>query len=250
MQIIGLKGVAEIKPNDDLCAVILAALEVNQVQLDAGDLVVLAQKIVSKSENRYVTLADVKPSQKAIALADEVQKEATLVQLVLDESVEVVRKRPGVVVVEHKQGYVHANAGIDRSNLPASEKERVLLLPKDANASAEKLRWALSKQVDCDLGVIINDSAGRAWREGTVGFAIGTAGFNPLVNLVGQQDRNGREMETTQVAVADELAAAASFIMGQADEGMPIVIVKGANVTLGEFDARVMIRDKQFDLFR
>jgi coenzyme F420-0:L-glutamate ligase/coenzyme F420-1:gamma-L-glutamate ligase len=250
MELIALTNFPEVLPGDDLSTLLIEAIEKQGLVLNQGDIVAMAQKIVSKAENRYVTLDEVVPTDEAIQLAKDIDKEPGITQLILDESVDIVRKRPGVVIVEHNQGYVHANAGIDRSNLPSSEKERVLLLPVDANQSAEALNKKLASHFGCDLGVIINDSAGRAWREGTEGFAIGIAGFNPLINLIGKKDRNGRVMEITQVAVGDELAAAASFMMGQADEGTPVVVIKGANVELGTFDAKCLIRDKQFDMFR
>ncbi|MCY4044054.1 MAG: coenzyme F420-0:L-glutamate ligase [Cellvibrionales bacterium] len=250
MECIAVKNFPEVLPGDDLAALLIQSLEHQGLVLGEGDIVAMAQKIVSKAENRYAVLDEVKPSDEALALAKEIDKDPSITQLILDESVEIVRKRPGVVIVEHNQGYVHANAGIDRSNLPASNKERVLLLPVDANKSASELNDRLSWHFGCQLGVIINDSAGRAWRNGTQGFAIGIAGFNPLIDLIGKPDRSGRVMETTQVAVGDELAAAASFIMGQADEGTPVVVIKGAKVELGVFDAKCLIREKRFDLFR
>lgn len=250
MELIALQHIPEVLPGDDLVVVLLEAIDKQQLTLSSGDIVVLAQKIISKAEDRYVTLSEVVPSDQAKVLAREVDKEPEIIQLILDESVDIVRKRKGVVIVEHNQGYVHANAGIDRSNLPDPEKERVLLLPEDANRSALKLKVRLDKALGLDLGIIINDSAGRAWREGTLGFAIGTAGFNPLIDMVGHKDRDGRVLEATTVAVGDELAAAASYLMGQADEGLPVVVIKGANAEMGHFDAKPLIRDKQFDLFR
>ncbi len=250
MELIALQHIPEVLPGDDLGIVLLEAIDKQQLTLNSGDILVLAQKIISKAEDRYVTLSEVVPSDEAKVLAREVDKAPEIIQLILDESVDIVRKRKGVVIVEHNQGYVHANAGIDRSNLPDPEKERVLLLPEDANRSALKLKVRLDKALGLDLGIIINDSAGRAWREGTMGFAIGTAGFNPLIDMVGHKDRDGRVLEATTVAVGDELAAAASYLMGQADEGLPAVVIKGANPEMGHFDAKPLIRDKQFDLFR
>ncbi len=250
MQLIALPGIPEVMPGDDVSQIIIAALDAGSIQLEQGDIIVLAQKIVSKAEGRYVFLHDVIPSAEAIKLAPQCDKDPRLVQLILDESEEVLRIRPGVIIVQHKLGYVHANAGIDKSNLPVSEQERVLLLPVNSDASADIIRCKLSEKYGVDVGVIINDSAGRAWRTGTAGFAIGTAGFEPLIDMIGAKDMHGRQMEVTQVAVADELAAAASYIMGQADEGQPVVLIKGARPNLGSFPSNILVREKEGDLFR
>lgn len=250
MELIGLSGIAEVTEKDNLAKIILCALKANDISLNDGDVVVLAQKIVSKAEGRYVTLADVTPSEEAYKLAEQADKDPRQAQLILDESAEIVRVRKGVVIVEHKQGYVHANAGIDKSNLKASTQEQVLLLPVDSDASARQLKTELDGALGINIGVLINDSAGRAWRVGTTGMTLGVAGFNPLIDLVGKADRAGRIMEVTQVAVADELAAAASFIMGQADEGVPVVVIKGAQLELGEFDSKPLLREKSMDMFR
>jgi coenzyme F420-0:L-glutamate ligase/coenzyme F420-1:gamma-L-glutamate ligase len=240
-----------VEPGDDLAALILTALNRAELQLQPGDVLVLAQKIVSKAEGRYGYLNKVEPSAQALALAPQIDKDPRLVQLILDESVEVVRQRPGVVVVEHRLGYVHANAGIDKSNIQSDEDNpRVLLLPKDADMSAAKLRQQLAAATTVEPAIIINDSAGRAWRNGTAGMAIGTAGFEPLVDMIGSADLFGRPMEVTTVAVADELAAAASFLMGQAAEGAPVVLIRGAKLNPSNEGSKALIRAKEQDLFR
>lgn len=250
MQLTAPDTLGEVLAGDDVAQLIINALEAAEIQLQSGDVVVIAQKIISKAEGRYRYLDQVKPGQQARMLAPECDKDPRLVQLILDESEEVLRVRKGVIVVQHKLGYVHANAGIDRSNLPPDRRERVLLLPKNPDASSEAIRQRLDRHFAVQSAVIINDSAGRAWRNGTCGFAIGTAGFEPLVDLVGQKDRHGRVMEVTQVAVADELAAAASVLMGQADESRPVVVIRGARVKQGSYLSTSLIRDKQSDLFR
>lgn len=250
MQLWPLKGIAEVMPGDDVAALIIAALEENQLQLEAGDIIAIAQKIVSKAEGRYRYLDEVEPEKRAKYLAGQCDKDPRLMQLIIDESSDVLRIRKGVIIVQHRLGYVHANAGIDKSNLPVSERERVLLLPEDPDASSQTIRQKLQEQYQVPVGVLINDSAGRAWRNGTIGFAIGTAGFEPLNNLIGQLDRNGRQLEVSEVAVADELAAAASYMMGQADESCPVVLIRGANAKLGEYSSDSLIRDKKIDLFR
>ncbi len=250
MQLWPLAGIAEVMPGDDVAALIIAALEQNQLTLEAGDIIAIAQKIVSKAEDRYRYLDEVEATEQARYLAGQCDKDPRLIQLIIDESTEVLRVRKGVIIVQHRQGYVHANAGIDKSNLPASERVRVLLLPEDADASSLAIRQSLQEKYQVPLAVLINDSAGRAWRNGTIGFAIGTAGFEPLKNLIGQLDRNGRRLEVSEVAVADELAAAASYLMGQADESCPVVLIRGANAKLGEYASGSLVRDKQYDLFR
>ena len=240
-----------VEPGDDLAGLIIAALQRAELALSDGDVLVLAQKIVSKAEGRYGYLNDVEPSAEAIQLARQVDKDPRLVQLILAESVAVIRQRPGVVIVEHRRGYVHANAGIDKSNISSEPgNPRVLLLPLDADASAASLRAELKRRTGCAVNIIINDSAGRAWRNGTVGMALGTAGFAPLENLIGEQDLFEREMEVTEVAVADELAAAASFMMGQAAQGAPVVHIRGAQLQSAAGGAAALIRDKSKDLFR
>ena len=228
MQLFAVPGIGEVLPGSDLSLLIIDALADNNTPLESGDVLCLAQKIVSKAEGRYATLDEVKPSKEAEALALECDKDPRLVELILSESEEVLRVRPGVVVVQHNLGYVHANAGIDRSNLVESDREQVLLLPLDSDASAETLRQNLQQHFKSELGVLINDSAGRAWRVGTTGMAIGVAGFEAVENLIGKPDRRGRIMEVSQVAVADELAAASSFMMGQGAEGLPVVVIRGA----------------------
>ncbi|MDB4470944.1 coenzyme F420-0:L-glutamate ligase [Deltaproteobacteria bacterium] len=240
-----------VEPGDDLAALILASLEHSSLSLLDGDVLVLAQKVVSKAENRYASLNDVEAGEEALVLAAKVDKDPRLVELILSESVEVVRHRPGVVIVEHNKGYVHANAGIDKSNIESDESNpRVLLLPVDSDASACRLQQQLKQLTGKSVYIIINDSAGRAWRNGTVGMAIGTAGFEPIEDLVGSEDLFGRPMEVTEVAVADELAAAASFMMGQAAESAPVVLVRGAKLQAANTGSAALIRSKENDLFR
>ena len=251
LSLIPLRDFPLIEPGDDLAALVTASLEHNgQVMLE-GDVLVLAQKIVSKAEGRYVRLADVEPGEQAEDLAARADKDPRLVELVLREAREVLRVRPGVIIVEHRNGYVLANAGIDRSNIVNSAQDpRVLLLPEDADASAAKLSQTLAQYWGFAPQVIINDSLGRAWRNGTVGVAIGVAGLNPLFNQVGEQDLFGNVLEVTEAAVADELAAAASLVMGQAAEACPVVLVRGARLAPSAIGSRALLRDKALDMFR
>jgi len=247
MELIALPDFPLVEPGDDLVALIRNALVTAGLELVSGDTLVVAQKIVSKAENRYVNLNEVVVGEKAATLATETGKDLRLVQLILDESVAVLRHRPGVLIVEHRNGYVHANAGIDQSNIEQHvDSPRALLLPKDPDASAARLRTGLGGNIN----VIINDTAGRAWRNGVMGFALGTAGFEPVVDLIGHQDMFGNILQITQVAVADELAAAASFVMGQADEATPVVLIRGARLSPSAKNSSSLIRQREHDLFR
>ena len=211
-------------------------------------MVVLAQKIVSKSEGRLVRLSDVTPSPRAVELAKTADKDPRLAELILRESNEVVRAIRGVIVVEHKLGFVMANAGIDASNV--DDPEQVLLLPADPDGSARKLRQRFKEIAGVDVGVVINDSWGRAWRMGTVGAAIGAAGLPGLLDMRGQPDMNGRILRVTEIAYADEIAAAASLVMGQAAEGRPVVIVRGLGAPARDGNAAELVRPRKLDLFR
>ena len=245
-----LPNLPEITPGADLPALLLASAACALLTFQAGDVLVLAQKIVSKAEGRYAQLKSVTPSPRAQELSVACQKDARLVELILGESREVLRVKPGVIVVEHRLGFVMANAGIDQSNVPGSE-DTVLLLPEDPDVSARALREALRVATGVAMGVLIIDSFGRAWRHGVTGTAIGVAGLPALVDMRGKQtDRQGRVLRVTQVAAADELAAAASLLMGQADEGTPAVLARGLPYALREGSVSELIRPKHEDLFR
>lgn len=248
MQLYPLTTLPMIEIDDDLTAHIARALAEAGLALAAGDLLVIAQKIVSKSEGQQVALSEVVPSERALVLAAETEKDPRLVELILRESVDVIRSRPGVLIVEHRLGFVHANAGIDQSNIDGAD--HALLLPKDPDASARRLRDNLKALTGVAPFILINDSCGRAWRNGITGMAIGCAGFVPLVSRVGEQDLFGRELVVTEVAVADELAAAASHLMGQGAEAVPVVLVRGAKLESSELGSRTLIRERHRDLFR
>lgn len=240
-----------MEPGDDLAQLIVSSLEANSLVLQDTDVLVIAQKVVSKAEDRYFRLADVTVSKEAETLAQTAQKDPRQVQLILDESREVLRIRPGVIIVEHRLGYVHANAGIDKSNIASDvDDPRVLLLPEDPDASAKILREQIHNLLTVAPNIVINDSLGRAWRNGTLGIAIGTAGFNPLFNQVGAKDLFGNILEVTEPAVADELAAAASLVMGQAAEGCPVVLARGLALEASHEGSASLIRDRAMDLFR
>lgn len=249
LSITALSGVPEIQPGDDLAAILLDTLDASGETPADGDVVVVAQKIVSKAENRYRALDDVTPSPRALELAQAVNKDPRLVEVILSESSEVVRYRTDVLVVAHRLGYVLANAGIDSSNLDQGE-DTVLLLPEDPDRWCRAFRASIRARFGVDAGVIVNDSLGRAWRNGTVGTALGAAGVPTLLDLRGEKDLFGREMRVTEVGIADEIAAAASLMMGQAGQGRPLCLVRGLPYARADGDGRDLIRPKETDLFR
>ena len=249
--ITGLSGIKLVEPGDDLGAITVTAFAENGIVPEDGDVLVLAQKIVSKAEGRYVDVATVQPSERAIALAAELDKDPRFVEVVLSESKRVVRHRPGLLIVEHRLGLVMANAGIDHSNVPTDDGvDRVLLLPEDPDGSARALREHLVRVFGTGIAVIVSDSFGRAWRKGTVGIALGAAGLPALVDLRGHPDLFGRALLVTETGFADEIAAAASLLMGQADEAMPMVLVRGLAWSAPEVPAAALIRPAEHDLFR
>lgn len=244
-----MPGIPEVAPGADAAALLLEAMTRAEQALQAGDILVLAQKIISKAEGRLVPLAGVTPSARAQAVAREAGKDPRMVELILRESRAVLRVRPDIIIVEHRLGFIMANAGIDQSNVPGAG-DAALLLPEDPDASACRLRDALREKSGVDAGVLIIDSFGRAWRNGVAGTAIGVAGLPALVDLRGRPDREGRPLRVTQVAAADELAAAASLLMGQADEGCPAVLARGFPYALREARAAELLRPRAEDLFR
>jgi coenzyme F420-0:L-glutamate ligase/coenzyme F420-1:gamma-L-glutamate ligase len=251
LEVIALTGLPLIKVGDDLVELIASSLKQNGVELRAHDVLVVAQKIVSKAEGRMVDLATIKPSAKAIALASDVDKDPRLVEVILSESVRVVRARRNVLIVEHRLGFIMANAGVDQSNVgPADGAQRVLLLPEHPDRSAEALRRGLTALTGIHLAVVINDSFGRAWRQGTAGVAIGAAGLPALIDLRGRPDLFGRKLEVSVIGFADEIAAAASLVMGQADEAAPVVLIRGLRWSAPESTAASLIRPSDEDLFR
>lgn len=246
-----LDGIAEIAAGDDLAEVLAGALAGCAAAPTGGDILVVAQKIVSKAEGRTVNLATVRPGPRALELAQVTGKDPRLVELILAESTDVLRAKPGVLIVRHRLGHVMANAGIDRSNVasPAGE-EHVLLLPVDADASAAALRASLQARLGVELGIIVSDSFGRPWRNGTTNVALGVAGLPALVDRRGEKDLFGRTLEVTQVAVADAVAAGAGLVMGEGAEGTPAVLVHGLRWTAPPSDSRTLLRPLAEDLFR
>jgi coenzyme F420-0:L-glutamate ligase / coenzyme F420-1:gamma-L-glutamate ligase len=251
LEVVALTGLPLIKAGDDLAGLIASSLEQNGVEPRAKDVLVVAQKIVSKAEGRMVDLATVEPSAKARTLAAEVDKDPRLVEVILSESVRVVRARRNVLIVEHRLGFVMANAGVDQSNVgPTDGAQRVLLLPENPDRSAAALRRGLTALTGIDLAVVINDSFGRAWRQGTAGVAIGAAGLPALIDLRGRPDLFGRKLEVSVIGFADEIAAAASLLMGQADEAAAVALIRGLRWSAPESTAVSLIRPSNEDLFR
>jgi len=246
IRIIPLEGIPEVREGDDLPGLILKAAEAG-ASIKSGDVVVVTQKIVSKAEGRIVSLDSVTPSAEAEQLADETEKDARLVELILRESSRIVRQSGPILITETKHGFVCANAGIDASNV--GPEGLVSLLPEDPDRSAAAIRAAIRERTGVDVAVIITDTFGRAWREGHTNVAIGVAGMRPFADYVGQTDPHGYELRVSTLAVADELAAAAELVNGKLD-GVPVAIVRGYAYPRGEGSARELVREAERDLFR
>jgi coenzyme F420-0:L-glutamate ligase/coenzyme F420-1:gamma-L-glutamate ligase len=255
MTLYAVPGLPLVAPGDDVAQLIVSRLTATGRSFQDGDILVIAQKIVSKAENRLVRLADVTPNECAQEVAETTRKDPRRVQVVLDDSNEIVRARPGLLIVEQKSGWICAHGGMDRSNVPAPsndpEDEVVALLPADSDASAEGIRARIAELTGKSVAVIINDSHGRPWRVGTVGVCIGCAGLPPLWNQRGLHDLFGYELVASEECIADELAAAASLLMGQSNEGRPVILIRGYTPpSLPAAPAKTIQRDKSMDVFR
>jgi len=251
LELFAVPGLPMVRAGDDIVALIADGLARAGRDLCDGDVVVVAQKIVSKAEGRQIDLASVTPSREAVALAAEVGKDPRLVSVILSESARVVRQRPNLMIMQHQLGFVMANAGVDHSNVAApGQTESVLLLPADPDGSAARLRDGLGRRFNTAIAVVINDSFGRPWRRGTCGVAIGAAGLPALIDLRGRPDLFGRTLEVSIVGFADEIAAAGSLLQGQADEAQPVVVVRGLRWTAPDAPAAALVRTPDEDLFR
>ncbi len=251
LQLFGLRGFPRVAAGDDLVTQTEAALQDEGLRLIEGDVLVYAQKIVSKAEGRLIDLATITPGPRALELAAVAAKDPRLVELVLRESTRVVRVARDVLIVEHRLGYIMANAGIDQSNVGDSGRnEFALLLPEDPDASAERIRTQLHARTGLWPGIVISDSFGRPWRVGTVGVAIGCAGIAATLDLRGQPDLFGRRLRVTVVGRADEIAAAASLVMGQGSEGIPAVLLRGLPGAGVHQPATALLRPSAEDLFK
>jgi coenzyme F420-0:L-glutamate ligase/coenzyme F420-1:gamma-L-glutamate ligase len=245
-----LAGMPMVRSGDDLPALILAALTAQKLRLEPGDILVVAQKIVSKSEGRQLPLATVTPSSEAIELAKQTEKDPRLVELILRESTTVLRKKPGVLIVRHRLGLVGAQAGIDQSNIEHDDDEHALLLPVDPDASARRIRDTLAARTGVRPGVIVSDSMNRPWRLGTIGGAIGSAGVAVLDDRRGGHDIYGRELKVTMINRADSIATAATLVMGETTEKTPVALVRGFPQEDSAQTARDIIRPLEEDMFR
>jgi len=245
-EVIGVEGIGEIRPGDDIARIVVEAAERQRTPLTSGDVVVLSQKIVSKSEGRLLRLPDVTPSQMATTFAAGLGRDPRLIEVILRESRRVVRMDRGVLVTETHHGWVCANAGVDQSNVDA---DVVALLPVDPDGSARAFRDAVRARTRAEVHVIVADTFGRPWREGLVNIAIGVAGFAPILSYLGQQDPAGRPLQATILAIADELAGAAEPVMGKLDR-IPAAIVRGLALQASEEGSKALLRDPARDLFR
>ena len=246
-----LFGLPEINAGDDLPALLKTALaDAGLWPFHRGDVLIVTQKIVSKAEGRMVDMSTVDPGPEAIAVAEKTRKDPRLVELALSESSAVVRAAPHVLITRHRLGHVMANSGIDRSNIGPGGAERALLLPVDPDASAAAIRDALGQQSEVAPAVVISDSFGRPWRYGVVGVAIGAAGIPALVDRRGEEDRDGRLLEVTQIALADQIATAATLATGEGAEGVPAALLRGLGLPEGDAPASALVRPLEEDLFR
>ncbi len=251
LHFMSIPNIPHVQPGDNLAELLLTALQQADIELQTGDVMAIAQKIVSKAEGRLVNLGTVTPGAQAQIVAGHTGKDPRVVELILQESEEISRMRPGVLIVRHRLGFTSANAGIDRSNVAQSgADETVLLLPEDPDASAARIHQHLQDHFQVQLGVVITDSHGRPFRLGTVGVAIGVAGMPALWNRRGELDLYGYALQHTDVAVADEVAAAAGLLMGQAAEGSPAIVARGLQFPAGDGKATDLIRSKELDLYR
>ena len=251
IELIGLDNIPLVEPNDDICQIIKDAIEKQGCLLKHGDIILIAETLISKAEGNVIKLGDIIPSEESIIIAKKSKKDSKLVEAIIEESREVVAVGPDFIITETKQGFVCANSGIDESNV---DKGLATPMPEDADKSARNILKFLENEFNQEIAVIITDTQGRAFRNGAVGVAIGCAGINPLWKRAGEKDLYGRELQTSEVATGDELAAAASLIMGQADEGLPVVIIRGFEAfdKLRDTETGIdpLIRPKEFDVFR
>lgn len=251
IKLIGLEGIPLVKAGDNIAEIIKEVIKSQEYDLCDGDIILIAETLISKAEGNIIKLDEIEPSKKAIEVAEVCKKDPKLVEVILQNSNEIVEVGPNFIVTETKHGFVCANAAIDESNV---EDGLATPVPQNPDKSAKEIREFLEDEFNKDLAVIVTDTQGRAFRVGAIGTAIGCSGINPLWVRIGEKDLYGRELETTEIATADELASAASLIMGQADEGLPVVIISGFGAfnQLRDKDSNIesLLRPKEFDVFR
>lgn len=250
LEVIALNNVPSIKEDDDIAKIILENSKEDNLGIQNNDIIVIAQKIISKSEGQLVDLETVVASEQAEEIAKETSKDARLVELIIQESNEIIRIQDGIIIVEHRLGHILANAGIDQSNIENGDGH-VLLLPENPSKSADQIRRTIESSLAVEVGVIITDSMGRAWRLGTTGHAIGSSGVKTIIDLRGKKkDLFGRELQTTVIGFADQIASSAALVMGESNEGKPIAIVRGIDMPSDSDSVNDLIRSKEEDLFR
>ena len=250
LKLIALKDFPLIQPKDDLASIITKSIHLNKITIEPGDVIVIAQKVISKSEDRFQVVNEIEPSQEAIDLAKELKRDPSFIQIILNESNKIISTEKNVIIVEHKLGFININAGLDRSNI-SQERDIVLLLPENPSKSAEVIQTNLSNQLNKKLSVIISDSMTRPYRSGVINFALASSNIQSLIDLKGENDMYGNKLKGTEIAVADELASAAGLLMGQSDEKKPIVLIKGFNKSTYEVNnAFDLIMNENEDLYR
>ncbi len=247
IRIYSLNNIGNIKRGDELEEIIIKSLDKSGLNIDNGDILVIAHKIISKSEGRVINLSNIKPSQKALKYSKITGKNPALIELILKESKKVLKVTKGIIIARHKLGYVCANAGIDHSN--AGKKNCVVLLPQNPDKSAKNIRIKLEKYFKKKIAVVINDTHGRSFRKGAIGIALGSNGIRPLVSYIGKRDKNGYKMKSSVEAIIDEIASAATLLMGQVDEGKPIVLIKGIRYKYSDEGVKSIIRRPRNELF-
>ena len=250
LKLVALKDFPLVKPHDNLATLIIESIKLNNINIEDGDVIIIAQKIISKSENRYQNINDVIPTDEAIKLGQELKRDPGFMQIILDESLKIISTDKKVILVEHKLGFININAGLDRSNID-QKKNNVLLLPKDPSKSANNLQIDIAKETTKSISVIITDSMTRPYRSGVTNFALASSNIQSLIDLKGEEDIYGNILKSTEIAIADELSAAAGILMGQGNDGKPVIIVKGFDRNkYSKNDAFDLIVNEEDDLYR
>lgn len=248
LSIIPVKGIPDVNKGDDLARLITRSITASHEKLHHGDILVISQKIVSKSEGRVTRLSQITPSEFARKIAADSGKDARHVEAILRESKKIIRMKDGHLITETVQGFICANAGVDQSNVGAN-RDSITLLPKNSDDSAERIRKTINRLTQIRLAVIITDTFGRPWRIGQVNFAIGVSGMKPVLDYRGTKDMNRRVLRVTEIAIADELASAAELVMNKADK-IPVAIIRGYKAPGGNGRGQDLLRPEEFDLFR
>ena len=250
LKLVALKDFPLVKPHDNLATLIIESIKLNNINIEDGDVIIIAQKVVSKSENRYQNINDVIPTNEAIKLGQELKRDPGFMQIILDESSKIISTDKNVILVEHKLGFININAGLDRSNID-QKKNNVLLLPKDPSKSANNLQIDIAKETTKSISVIITDSMTRPYRSGVTNFALASSNIQSLIDLKGEEDIYGNILKSTEIAIADELSAAAGILMGQGDDAKPVIIIKGFDRNkYSKNDAFDLIVNEEDDLYR